>query len=72
MKYVLITLSGGIIDQVTFYGDPSIAIKDLTEHVKVMNPEKDDAAVYGPDGLVTNSKVFLDDNDEFLEKEVLK
>ena len=67
MKYVLITLTGGIIDQVTFYGDPSIATKDLAEHVKVINPEKDDAAVYGPDGLIANAKMFLDDNDQYIE-----
>ena len=62
MKYVLITLFGGIIDQVTFYDDPYVAVANLSEYVKDMNPEKNDAAVYGPDGIVANAKIFLDEN----------
>ena len=37
MNYVLITLSGGIIDQVIFHDDPSRALKDLAEYVQSMN-----------------------------------
>ncbi len=66
MKYVLITLSGGIIDQVTFYDDPYIAVGNLAKYVMDMNPEKNDAAVYGPGGIVANAKTFLDENDQFI------
>ncbi len=45
MKYVLITLFGGIIDQVTFYDGPYVAVANLAEYVKDMNPEKNDAAI---------------------------
>ena len=65
MKYVLILLSGGIIDQVTFYDDPHRAISNLSDYVRAMDPEKHDAAVYGPDGLIANAKVFLDENDRY-------
>jgi hypothetical protein len=66
MKYVLITLSGGIIDQVTFYDDPYIAVGNLAKYVMDMNPEKNDAAVYGPDGIVANAKIFLDQDGQFI------
>lgn len=66
MKYVLILLSGGIIDQVTFYDDPHRAISNLSDYVKAMDSEKHDAAVYGPDGLIANAKLFLDKNDQFI------
>ena len=63
-RYVLVTLSGGIIDQVKFYDDAYCAIWNLTEYVKTMNPEENDAVVYGPDGLVANAKLFMDDGDD--------
>ena len=66
MKYVLITLSGGIIDQVTFYDDPYIAVGNLDKYVMDMNPEKNDAVVYGPGGIVANAKNFMDENDQFI------
>ena len=66
MKYVLITLSGGIIDQVTFYDDPYIAVGNLAKYVMDMNPEKNDAVVYGPGGIVANAKNFMDENDQFI------
>lgn len=65
MKYVLIILSGGIIDQVTFYDDPHKAVLNLSGYVRAMDPEKHDAAVYGPDGLIANAKLFLDENDQY-------
>jgi len=68
LKYVLILLSGGIIDQVTFYDDPHRAISNLSDYVRAMDPEKHDAAVYGPDGLIANAKVFLDENDRYIGK----
>ena len=61
MKYVLITIFGGIIDLVTFYESPYVAVANLAKYVKDMNPEKNDAAVYGPDGMVANAKIFLDE-----------
>ena len=71
MRYVLITLSGGIIDQVIFYDDPSRAIQDLAQFVKTHNMKKDDAAVYDSEGLVANAKHFLDDHDEYIENRPL-
>lgn len=71
MQYVLITISGGIIDNVKFYDSPSKAIRVLSEHVKTMNPEIDDAGVYGHDGPVANAKDFLDENDAYFENEEL-
>lgn len=68
MTQVLVTVSGGIIEQVTFYEDPSEAIQNLAKYVKHMNPEKNDAAVYSPDGMIANAKDFLDEQDQFLEK----
>jgi hypothetical protein len=29
-----------------------------------MNPEKNDAVVYGPDGIVANAKIFMDEDDQ--------
>ena len=74
MQQVLITISGGIIDQVVFYNDESKAVQVLSEYVKSMNLENNDAAVYGPDGMIANAKLFLDDNDRYVDnsKEILK
>ncbi len=69
MKYVLIILSGGIIDQVTFYDDPHRAVLNLSDYVKAMDPEKHDAAVYGPDGMIANAKLFLDENNQYIEND---
>ncbi len=67
MSYVLITVTGGIIGEAIFYDDESMAIQDLAEYVKNMNYEDDDAAVYGPEGLVANAKVFLDEYDQYID-----
>ena len=64
MRYAFITVSGGIIDRVSFYNDPSQAIAVLADHVKEMDLERDDAAVYGPDGLIVNAKVFLKEEEQ--------
>jgi len=64
MTYAFITVSGGIIDKVNFYSDPSIAVKVLAGFTKTMNLERDDAGVYGPDGLIANAKLFLREEDE--------
>ena len=65
--YVLITLSGGLIDQVKFYAKPIAAVTALFDFVQAMDPENEDAGVYGKDGLIANAKDFLDTNDEFTE-----
>lgn len=67
MTYVMIWLSGGIIEQVTFFDDKSQALKTLAEFVRNMDLHDDDAAVFGPEGLVANAKDFLDENNEFIE-----
>ena len=56
MKYVLITLSEGSIDQVTFYEKPYEAVASLFEYVRAMDPEKNDAVVYGADEMIANAK----------------
>lgn len=66
MKYVLITLSGGFIDQVTFYDDPCVAVTNLAKYVKDMNPERNDAAVYGPNGIVAKAKIFMDEDGQVI------
>jgi len=63
MRYAFIKVSGGIIDRLSFYSDPSLAVAALADHVKKMDPERDDAAVYGPDGLIVNAKVFLQEEE---------
>ncbi len=67
MTHVLVTVSGGIIDQVTFHGSKSEALRAIASFVKVMNPEEDDAAVFNERGLVVNAKDFLDENDQFTD-----
>jgi hypothetical protein len=73
MNYVLVTVSGGIISEVYFYVGISRAIQSLAEFVKAMNPEKDDAGVYGPEGMIANAKNFLDENDQYVDnvKEII-
>ena len=67
MTYVMIWLSGGIIEQVTFFDSKLQALKTLADFVKGMDLHDDDAAVFGPEGLVANAKDFLDENNEFIE-----
>jgi len=67
MKYILATTSGGIINQVIFFDDGSKAINALSEFVKTMDPEKEDAAVYDPDRMIANAKGFLDENDQYAD-----
>ena len=70
MKYVLVTVSGGIIDEVRFYDEQLMAIQQLSAYVKAMNPEHHDAAVYGPGGMIANAKAFLDENDQYIEHSI--
>ena len=65
MYQVLITVTRGIIEEVIFYDDPQRAIEALAAYVKTMNPEHNDAALYGPDGLIANAKHFLDNDDHY-------
>ena len=62
MKYVLVTVSGGIIEEVLFFEDTLVAIQALFEYVKDMDVERNDAAVYGLDGMIANAKIFMDEN----------
>lgn len=70
MKYVLVTVSRGIIDEVTFYNDQLTAIRELSAYVKAMDPEHHDAAVFGPEAMIANAKAFLDENDRYVERRV--
>jgi hypothetical protein len=71
MTHILVTVSGGIIERVTFFDTKSLALRVLAYFVKRMNPEKDDAAVFNKKGLVANAKDFLDENDQFVPNEDL-
>ena len=70
MSYVLVTISGGLIDRVMFYDQAPGAIRALYRYVKTMDPDENDAAVYGPDELIANAKIFLDKCDLCIEKEI--
>jgi len=61
MTYVLVTVSGGIVDKVLFFKDQVKAIQSLETFVKNMEPEYQDAGVYGPSGLIRNAKHYLDE-----------
>lgn len=67
MKYVFVIISGGIIDHVIFFDDGPKAVYALSEFAKTMNLEKQDAAVYGSDGMTANAKSFLDDNEQYVD-----
>ena len=71
MTYALIWLSGGIIEQVTFFNSQLQALKTLAEFVRDMDLHDDDAAVFGPKGLVANAKDFLDEENQFIENHEL-
>ena len=70
MNYLLITISGGLIDTVTSYNQAPGAIRELYRYVKTMNPDENDAAVYGPDELIANAKIFLDECDQSVKREI--
>ena len=65
MTYVMITVYDGLIDNVTFFQEARPAIIALSEYVKSMNVEHNDAALYDSNGLVANAKHFLDDHDRY-------
>jgi len=67
MKYVLATTSGGIINQMVYFDEGPKAIYALSEFVKTMDIEEDDAVVYDPDGMIANAKNFLNENDQYVD-----
>ena len=67
MTQVLITVSRGIIEDAILFEDPALAIRALSDHVKSMDPEHDDAALYDGKGLMANAKHFLDEDDVYRE-----
>ena len=71
MTQVLITVSRGIIEDAMLFEDPGRAIRALSDHVKSMDPEHDDAALYNREGFIANAKHFLDENDEYRENKTL-
>ena len=75
MIYALVRVHKGIIDDVRFYFNEKEAVKALDQVVQNMAPEHDDAAVFGPNGMVANAKMFLGENEEYAAdalEEVLK
>ena len=67
MTHILVTVTGGIIERVTFFDSKSLALRVLASFVKRMNPEEDDAAVFNREGLVVNAKDFLNEANQFIE-----
>lgn len=67
MTHVMIWLSGGIIEKVTFFDNKLQALKTLGDFVKGMDLHDDEAAVFSPEGLVANAKDFLDENNDFIQ-----
>ena len=67
MKSVLVTVTRGIIDSVSFFDNSQLSVLALSEHVKEMNVDHEDAAVYDSEGMIANAKHFLDERDEFRE-----
>lgn len=68
---VLVTISRGIIQDVRFFYDYKEALQALSEFVRAMNVEWDDAALYDSEGLIANAKHFLNDNDRYVESKEL-
>ena len=68
MRYVLVTLSGGIIERVALYDSAKAAVQALSDYVRRMNPEKDDAEVFGPGGLIACAKEFLGEDDRYVDR----
>ena len=71
MTQVLVTISRGIIENASFFESPAQSILALSEYVKHMNPEDDDAALYDREGFIANARHFLDENDRYRENEEL-
>ena len=67
MTYILVTVTGGIIDRVSFFENRALALRVLAYFVKRMNPEEDDGAVFNEEGLVVNAKDLLDETHPFIQ-----
>ena len=65
MIYAHVKIGRGIIDEVLFYFEEKEALIAMDSVAKTMNFEHDDAAVFGPDGMVVNAKNFMDDDDQY-------
>ena len=63
MSYVLVTVHRGLIDDVRFFRKPEEAVRSLKASIESMNLEDEDAAIYGPEGLIANVKMILDNPD---------
>ena len=63
MSYVLVTVHRGLIDDVRFFREADEAFRALRACAEGMNLEDDDAALYGPEGLIANVKMILDNAD---------
>ena len=61
MTYVLVIVSGGLIEAVKCFSDSQMAIKSLARYAKTMDITVDEAAVYSAKGMLVNAKQFLDD-----------
>lgn len=59
MSYTLITVESGYVRDVEYFEDPGQAVLALAEFAKGMNVEKEDAAVYSPNGLIANADQLL-------------
>lgn len=68
---VLITVTKGIIEDAIFFDNAERAVVALSEYVKAMDPEHDEASVYDERGLIANAKHFLDENDDYRANEAL-
>ena len=68
MSYVLVTVHRGLIDDVRYFREPDEGLRSLRAFAEGMNLEDDDAAFYGPDGLISNVKMILDNADGCCEE----
>lgn len=65
MIYVLVSLCRGLIKEIRFYYDEKESLRAIDAYVKKMNPEDDDAELHSLNGMVTNAKRFLDNEDRY-------
>ncbi len=64
--FVLITISGGVVNEAVFYFEAEDALIALASFVKEMDIERQDAVIYNRKGFFANAKDFLDDNDQYI------
>ncbi len=61
--YVFITITSGIIDKVVFIKNQTLALNRLYLYARDMDWEKCDAAVYGPQGMIANAKMLIEESE---------